>query len=123
MVPASPSRPSLPPAPPLPPPAPIEVQHGEASWYSTQSNGGTRTASGETLRDDSFTAARRTLPFGTEVRVTNLRNQRSVVVRINDRGPFRPSRIVDVSLAAAQALQMVSAGVVPCTVEVLEPSG
>ena len=62
---------------------------------------------------NDFTAAHRTLPFGTIVRVENLRNSRQVVVRINDRGPFKPGRIIDLSFAAAKKLDMINDGVVP----------
>jgi len=75
---------------------------GLASVYSTES--GTRTASGERLNPGGMTAAHRSLPFGTMVRVTNQRNGRSATVRINDRGPFVRGRVIDVSPAAARAL-------------------
>jgi rare lipoprotein A len=77
-------------------------QNGVASIYSTESGGGT--ASGQKLNPLSLTAAHRTLPFGTKVTVTNKSNGRSVVVIINDRGPFLRSRIIDVSPAAARVL-------------------
>lgn len=96
------------------------IYHGKASWYNVRTNGGTHTASGERLRDHSATAAHRTLPFGTHVRVTNRKNGRSVIVRINDRGPFRQGRIIDVTIGMARQLGMVQAGVVPCKVEVLQ---
>lgn len=96
------------------------TESGEMSWYSVRTNGGTRTASGEKLSDKAFTAAHRTLPFGTKVKVTNLRNDRTAVVRINDRGPFIEGRIVDVSLGAARKLDFVGSGVAPCRIEVLE---
>ncbi len=99
-----------------------KIQHGKASWYSIATNGGTRTASGERFRNNARTAAHRYLPMGTHVRVTNLRNGRSAIVRINDRGPFIKGRIIDVSIGIARELGMVTAGVVPCTVEVLERS-
>lgn len=94
------------------------VQEGKASWYGREQHGGP-TASGERYDMHAMTAAHRTLRMGTRVRVTNLRNGRQVVLRINDRGPYGRGRIVDVSLAAAQKLDMVDAGVVPCRVEVL----
>ena len=68
----------------------------------------------------ALTAAHRTLPFGTQVRVTNLNNERSVVVRINDRGPFVRGRIIDVSRAAAERLDMLRSGVVPVRIEALD---
>src|SRR4029077_13909273 len=76
-------------------------QSGVASVYSYKSG---RTASGEHVQSSGLTAAHRSLPFGTRVRVTNRRNGRSVVVRINDRGPFVRGRVIDVTPAGAQAL-------------------
>ncbi len=90
-----------------------DVQHGLASWYGK----GRGTASGERFDRRAMTAAHRFLPFQTRVRVTNKRNGRSVIVRINDRGPFVRGRIIDVSEAAAEALGMKRAGVVPVKVE------
>jgi rare lipoprotein A len=97
-------------------PADPEVQRGKASWYGRRHHGGA-TASGERFNMHAMTAAHRKFPFGTRVRVTNLKNGRSVIVRINDRGPFGKGRVIDVSEAAAKELQMIDAGVVPCTVE------
>jgi rare lipoprotein A len=77
--------------------------HGNASWYGTAHHG-RRTASGEAYDSEGMTAAHRTLPFGAPVRVTNQRNGRSAVVRINDRGPFVQGRIIDLSGAAARAI-------------------
>ena len=94
------------------------VQEGKCSWYGREQQGGP-TASGERYDMRQLTAAHRTLKLGTRVRVTNLRNGRSVVVRINDRGPYGRGRIIDVSWAAAKALDMIDAGVVPARVEVL----
>ncbi len=91
---------------------------GLASWYGPGFNG-RKTASGERFNQNAMTAAHRSLPFGTKVRVTNRNNGRSVVVRINDRGPFIRGRVIDVSAAAARSLGMVSSGVAPVTVEVL----
>lgn len=96
------------------------VQTGKASWYSIRTNGGTRTASGQRLSNNAATAAHRSLPMGTMVRVTNLRNGRSQVVKITDRGPFIKGRIIDVTIGIAERLDMVNAGVVPCKVERLE---
>ena len=81
-------------------------QVGQASWYALRS----RTASGEIMNPSEMTAAHRSLPFGTKVLVENLRNGRSVVVRINDRGPFAKGRIIDVSRAAASSLSMLGSG-------------
>jgi rare lipoprotein A len=76
------------------------------------------TASGELYDPERLTAAHRTLPFGTRVRVTNLENGRSVVVRINDRGPFNKSRVIDLSLKAAKRLDFVEQGVTRVRLEV-----
>ncbi len=92
------------------------MQRGLASWYGESQ----MTASGERFDRHAFTAAHRTLRFGTRVRVTNQRNGRSVIVRINDRGPYSHNRIIDLSEAAARELHMVDAGVVPVTLEVLQ---
>lgn len=88
------------------------VAEGWASYYGKQW-AGQRTASGELFDPEALTAAHRLLPFGAQVRVTNLRNGRSVVVRINDRGPHVSGRIIDVSYAAARALGMVRSGTAP----------
>lgn len=88
-------------------------QCGKASWYALYS----QTASGEMMNPEAMTAAHKSLPFGTKVRVTNRANGKSVVVRINDRGPFVAGRIVDVSKAAARRLGMVGSGVVPACIE------
>lgn len=100
-----------------------EVHKGRMSWYSVRTNGGTQTASGERFSDSGATAAHKTLPMGTMVEVTNLANDRSSVVRINDRGPFIPGRIIDVSVGVARELDFVGTGVTPCRVEVLVPRG
>ncbi len=93
-------------------------RRGRASWYGRRFHG-RRTASGETFNAYSHTAAHRSLPFGTRVRVTNLNNGRSVVVRINDRGPYSGGRIIDLSRAAAEAIGMLRTGTAPVRVEVL----
>jgi rare lipoprotein A len=85
------------------------VEQGIASWYGSDFHGG-RTATGETYDMDAMTGAHPTLPLPTWVQVTNLDNGRSVVVRLNDRGPFAKGRIIDLSRAAAEALDMVRAG-------------
>jgi rare lipoprotein A len=91
---------------------------GLASYYAREHDG-QRTASGERFDMRAMTAAHRTLPFGTRVRVTNLENGRQAVVRVNDRGPFRKGRIIDVSYAAARALGLVQQGVARVRVDVL----
>jgi rare lipoprotein A len=83
------------------------------------SEGSGRTASGEAFSPENLTAAHRTLPFGTMVRVTNVRNGRTVIVRINDRGPFSKGRIIDLTPAAASQLKF--SGLVPVTLEVVKP--
>jgi len=83
---------------------------GNASWYGKRHQG-KRTASGERFDEYAMTAAHPTLPFGTRLRVTNLESRRSVIVRVNDRGPFVDGRIVDLSLAAARALGIAEDGV------------
>ena len=90
---------------------------GMASYYGYES--GNRTATGERFNPQGFTAAHRSLPFGTRVRVTNTGNGRSVVVRINDRGPFIRGRVIDVSLGAAKELGMISSGVAAVKIEIL----
>jgi rare lipoprotein A len=95
------------------------VQHGKGTWYGADWHG-KPTASGERYDRWSMTAAHRTLPMNSIVRVTNQRNGRSVTLRINNRGPYGKGRIIDVSEAAAGKLGMKEAGVVPVTVEVLK---
>lgn len=93
------------------------LEYGEASFYSVKTNRGSITASGEKLNDTKLTAAHRTLPFGSIVKVTNLSNGRSVIVRINDRGPFISGRVIDVSLAAATSLDFKHKGITRVKVE------
>jgi rare lipoprotein A len=91
------------------------TSYGLASYYSHS-----RTASGETFNAGDLTAAHRTLPFGSRVRVTNLSNGQSVTVRINDRGPFVRGRIVDVSHPAAEKLGLVGPGVAKVKLDLVE---
>jgi rare lipoprotein A len=105
----------------LPPRGEVEVgdrQKGFASWYG-QDFHGRKTASGEIYNMYDLTAAHRTLPLGTQVRVTHRVNGRSVQVRVNDRGPFVRGRILDLSYGAAKELRMVESGVVPVQIEVV----
>jgi rare lipoprotein A len=95
---------------------------GVASYYAHKYHG-RKTSSGERYNMHALTAAHRTLPFGSTVKVTNLQNERSVLVRINDRGPFIKGRIIDVSLEAARRLQMVSAGTARVRIEPSSASG
>ena len=94
------------------------VQTGEASWYGEEFHG-RRTSSREVYDMNDLTAAHNTLPFGTMVMVTNLNNGRSVAVRINDRGPFVKNRVIDLSYAAARAIDMIGSGTAPVRIEVL----
>ncbi|NJL08350.1 MAG: septal ring lytic transglycosylase RlpA family protein [Methylacidiphilales bacterium] len=91
-------------------------QRGIASYYWQDQ----RTASGERFNPNALTAAHRTLPLGTVVRVTNHRNGSSVRVRINDRGPYVRGRVIDLSRAAAQRIGMISAGLTPVTVQIVD---
>jgi hypothetical protein len=92
---------------------------GNASWYGP-GFAGRRTTSGEIFDPGQLTAAHRTLPFGTVLRVTNLANGLSVQVRINDRGPFKPDRVIDLSRAAAEEIDMVRSGLARVRVEPLQ---
>lgn len=99
------------------PPAEV-VQTGVASWYGPQFHG--KTTSNKEIYDMyDLTAAHKSLPFGTYVEVTNLNNGKSVTVRINDRGPFVKGRIIDLSYAAAKAVDMIGTGTAPVKLEVL----
>lgn len=92
--------------------------YGKASYYYGKWIG-RKTANGEIYKRNDMTVAHKTLPFGTMVRVTNLNNNQAVVVRVNNRGPYVKGRVVDLSLAAAQEIQMTKSGVVPVKVEIL----
>ncbi|WP_428293691.1 septal ring lytic transglycosylase RlpA family protein [Hydrogenophaga sp.] len=92
-----------------------EVERGIASWYGEKFQG-RRTASGESFDMNDFTAAHKTLPFGTRVRVRHATTGREVTVRINDRGPFTKGRVIDLSRAAAEAIGIIQAGVAPVIV-------
>ena len=99
--------------------APPDLGSGTASYFSREI-AGNRTASGERCDPDALTAAHRTAPFGSKVRVTNLATGDSVVVRINDRGPFRASRIIDLSHAAARAIGMHRTGTAKVSLAMVE---
>jgi peptidoglycan lytic transglycosylase len=121
IIPRSQETDEAPPTDTLPtPPPPKIVETGMASWYGAKHQG-KRTASGEVFNQDKFTAAHRSFPWGSVVKVTNLANGKSVEVRINDRGPFGKGRIIDVSRAAARVLGMVESGVTLVRVELLSP--
>ncbi len=96
----------------------VSRSRGTASWYGPGFHGN-RSANGEIFNQNALTAAHRTLPFGTRVRVTNLNTGLSVVVRINDRGPYSGGRIIDLSAAAARVIGMIGSGVAPVNLEVL----
>lgn len=107
-----------------PKPAPVQqnvtfYESGQATWYGGALHGN-YTASGERFNMYDLTAAHKTLPFGTVVKVTNLQNGKSTTVRITDRGPFAPGRVIDLSQAAAQQVDMISSGVVPVNLEIVQ---
>jgi rare lipoprotein A len=124
--PAPPETSTTVPATATPPPradtATSRQQRGRISMYGVQF-AGRQTASGEPFDPDALTMAHRTLPFGTRVRVTNLQNQRSVEVVVNDRGPFAPGRIADLSEAAARRINMIADGVVEALLDVVKVGG
>ena len=93
---------------------------GEASYYGPHFHGKCCTANGERVNMYDLTAAHRVLPFGTRLKVTNLKNKKSVIVRINDRGPFRSARIIDLSLAAFNKIASQKAGVIKVRLELVE---
>ena len=99
-----------------------QQQSGRASYYSKRATG-SRTASGERLHHDSLTCAHRSYPFGTMLKVTNLLNDKSVVVRVTDRGPFGRGRVIDLSWAAAQEIGMLAQGIASVKVEVVGEGG
>lgn len=101
-----------------PTPAPSDGLVGLASWYGPQHHG-RRTASGAPFDMHALTAAHRTLPLGTRVRVTSVDSGRSVTVTITDRGPFAPDRVIDLSYAAARALGLIERGVGPVRLELV----
>lgn len=100
----------------------VTAQEGIVSWYGAQFQD-RKTASGERFDAAALTMAHPSLPFGTHVKVTNLRNGRSVVVRVNDRGPFIGKRIADLSQAAATEIGMMRKGVARARIEVLDKDG
>lgn len=95
----------------------VSTHIGKASWYGSE--GGSKTANGERYDPQGLTAAHRTLPFGTKVRVTSIKTGKSAIVRINDRGPFRGNRAIDISAGAAEAIGLKSDGVGEVRIEVL----
>jgi rare lipoprotein A len=121
-VPTAPPAEAPKPAQPSPPraqgPGAEYVEQGVASWYGEPFNGH-RTANGEIYDMYQFTAAHRTLPFGAVLRVTNLSNGKQTEIRINDRGPFVGNRIIDLSLSAARAIEMVGPGTAQVRIEMI----
>ena len=99
----------------------VATQSGQASWYGTEA--GTKTANGERYNPNGLTAAHRTLPFGTKVRVTSIKTGKTVTVRINDRGPSIRRRIIDVSAGAAEAIGIKDDGVGQVRMDILEQEG
>lgn len=100
--------------------ATAQIQTGKASFYADKFEGQT-TASGEKYRHNKLTAAHKTLPFGTKVRVTNMANNQSVEVVINDRGPYVDGRIIDLSKSAAEKLGFVNQGLAEVKLEIIDP--
>lgn len=112
----------------------LSQQYGIASYYSVRTNGGTHTASGISLRNESYTAAHPTLPFGTILKVTNQSNGKTVVVKVIDRGPYminssgkavkplrrHPTRIIDLSLGAAEKLGFLKDGLIKVRVDLIK---
>ena len=99
----------------------MHVSEGKASYYASQFQG-RKTANGETFNMNELTAAHRSLPFGTWVRVTNLRNGRNVIVRINDRGPFIKGRVIDLSKGAAKKIGLEKSGIAHVRIEAIDES-
>jgi rare lipoprotein A len=95
------------------------VQVGKASYYGDEFHG-KKTASGEIYNKWALTCAHKKIPFGTKLRITNLENKKSVVVKVNDRGPFIRGRIIDLSYAAAKKIGMIKHGVVKVKIEVVK---
>lgn len=114
---AAPVAPTAPAAPPMAAPA-SDALEGKIAYYGHKF-AGRKTASGQRFNPNELTMAHKTLPFGSQVRVTNLKNNKSVMVRVNDRGPTTPDRIGDLSLAAARKIGMVRSGVVEAKLEVV----
>lgn len=110
--------PAAAPSPAVAPAATGDVTTGKAAWYGKKFNG-RKTASGQRFNSAALTAASNTLPFGTLVRVTNVKNKKSVTVRINDRGPQQADRIIDVTRAAAAKLGMLKSGLAEVEIKVM----
>ncbi len=100
-------------------PSKTQTHLGVASFYAAKFHG-RRTANGEIFNNQAFTAAHRTLPFGTKVKVTNLKNGKSTIVRVNDRGPFIRGRIIDLSVAAARKIGLQRTGTARVKLEIIK---
>jgi rare lipoprotein A len=100
-------------------PSAVDADYGMASYYGNEFHG-RKTASGETYNQHDLTCAHRKLPFGTMLKVTNVKNNKSVIVRVNDRGPWVKGRIIDLSYAAAKKIGMVEDGVVRVKIVVVK---
>ncbi|MGJ8656281.1 MAG: septal ring lytic transglycosylase RlpA family protein [Akkermansiaceae bacterium] len=98
----------------------LSTEYGIASWYSVKTNYGTKTASGRRLYDSAYTAAHKTLPMGSQVRVTNLSNGRSEKLTITDRGPYVKGRVIDVTIGSGKRLGFYSRGITKVKVQVLK---
>lgn len=96
-----------------------EILYGESSYYADKFHG-RKTANGEIFDMYKKTAAHKTLPFNTMLKVTNLENNQSVIVRVNDRGPYKKGRILDISYGAAREIDMISSGVVRVRIKILK---
>jgi rare lipoprotein A len=98
---------------------PSASTYGLASYYGAEFHG-KKTASGEIFNQWDYTCAHRKLPFGTRIKVTNVKNKKSVVVRVNDRGPWVRGRLIDLSYAAAKSIDIIGAGVARVKIEILK---
>lgn len=121
LSPLSVAKPSIPRAREAKERKPMAWEEGVASWYGEEQEGNL-TASGEVFDQDGLTAAHRELPIGTKVKVTNLQNNKSLVLRINDRGPSIPGRLLDVTKEAARRLGFFRSGLVKVRIEVVSQS-
>jgi rare lipoprotein A len=97
----------------------VTVMYGKASYYGSEFEGNS-TSNGDTFSNREYTAAHKSFPFGSLVKVTNLSNNKTVIVRVNDRGPFVAGRIIDLTKKAAEELDMIKAGVVEVKIELLK---
>ena len=116
----APAEPAAAMAPAVAPATTTDSADGKVAYYGHKF-AGRKTASGQRFNPNAMTMAHKTLPFGTKVKVTNVANGKSVVVRVNDRGPSTPDRVGDLTVAAARKIGMVRAGVVQAKLEVVSP--